>query len=829
MDISYYKKYEPIFGEWHIVKKIGEGAYGSVFEIERYDFGITYKAALKIISIPQSENEIKSIRAEGADEQSVRDYFREIVGDFVKEISLMSEMKGNSNIVSYENHKVVQHEDGIGWDILIQMELLTPLVDYIGTHTLEEKDIRKLGIDLCRALVVCHKNNIIHRDIKPDNIFISKNGDFKIGDFGIARTAEKTMSGLSRKGTLGYMAPEVFNGSAYGQTVDLYSLGLVLYYLCNNNRLPFYPNFPEKVTYSDKENASHRRMSGEAFPNPINFSKELANIIFKACAFHPVERYRSAEEMLKDLEGSTNVAAAVTAVTPTQTETFEKSVVETKTEVEETVMLAESEQQTVTEETVILTESEVTEYIQQEAGNTKSEEVVLPRTETNKTETGSDIVNEEQRNTKSSASLILGIVLVGIVILFVAKFVLPKRPSHQSSGENAISHSSDVTEPVVSETEPVISDDTEDLFDETDRVDYARFAMADLTEEEQQADIAFFAKRYEEAEKQYLSLENNPRVSYKLAKLYREMAWDWNYRDKEAYYYELAVKHGLESAEQGFPEASSMLGDLTWNFENNSHMESFLDFFGDKRNTSDYWYEKAEKDGLGFSSSYSESKMTSEAKRGSLYYLTMLEEDLSKEEFNSFFWNVIETTEINYWTVDIMNKLILDKADKSIEEGHCDDLEKIDRYLQKVNVIYPGALFYRVRGLYYILAAETFNDHFSGKTIDDCIDYLSIAYSIHDSMGNYNSLLLVSSGTEYYDYYENLSKLGEFSLDTKKIIALIPDDEGYFYSSDYSGMVYYNYVQNRQVWINKEDIVAYFSSDSEETFENIRYYYEQSK
>ena len=54
MDISYYKKYEPIFGKWHIVRELGEGSFGKVFEIERRDFGGTYKAALKAITIPQS-------------------------------------------------------------------------------------------------------------------------------------------------------------------------------------------------------------------------------------------------------------------------------------------------------------------------------------------------------------------------------------------------------------------------------------------------------------------------------------------------------------------------------------------------------------------------------------------------------------------------------------------------------------------------------------------------------------------------------------------------------------------------------------------------------
>ena len=58
MDINYYKQYEPIFGSWHITRQIGEGSFGKVFEIQREDFGTTYRAALKAITVPASEAEL---------------------------------------------------------------------------------------------------------------------------------------------------------------------------------------------------------------------------------------------------------------------------------------------------------------------------------------------------------------------------------------------------------------------------------------------------------------------------------------------------------------------------------------------------------------------------------------------------------------------------------------------------------------------------------------------------------------------------------------------------------------------------------------------------
>ena len=184
------------FGDWQIEKSIGEGAFGKVYKITREDFGHVYDAALKVIEIPQSQSEVESIRNEGMSEESVTQYFHSMVEEIVEEFALMSRLKGNSNIVSYEDHAVVSKEDGFGWEIYIRMELLTPLFTYIREHTLTVRDVIQLGIDICHALEVCQKYNIIHRDIKPENIFVSDIGTFKLGDFGIARQLEKTSSGI---------------------------------------------------------------------------------------------------------------------------------------------------------------------------------------------------------------------------------------------------------------------------------------------------------------------------------------------------------------------------------------------------------------------------------------------------------------------------------------------------------------------------------------------------------------------------------------------------------------------------------------------------------
>ena len=303
MDASYYKKYEPIFGAWKIKKKLGEGNFGAVFEIEREDFGTTYHAALKAITIPKNESELESIMDDGMDASATQEYLEQFVEKIVGEFVLMSKLKGNSNVVSYEDHQVVKHENGVGWDILIRMELLTPMLSYFKTNNISKRDIIKLGIDMCKALELCQKYNIIHRDIKPENIFISDSGDYKLGDFGIAKEVEKTQSGLTKTGTPTYMAPEVYKGQPYGSSVDLYSLGVVLYRLLNHNRAPFMPQYPKPISYKDKEKAFIMRVSGQKFPMPSNAgSGRLAEIAMKACSYKPEDRYSSPTQMREDLE-----------------------------------------------------------------------------------------------------------------------------------------------------------------------------------------------------------------------------------------------------------------------------------------------------------------------------------------------------------------------------------------------------------------------------------------------------------------------------------------------------------------------------------------------
>lgn len=289
--------------EWEVTELVGAGSFGKVYKITRTGLNnFKEESALKVIRIPQNASDYQSALSEGMDDESVSAYFESIVSELSNEFALMSRLKGNTNIVSFEDYEVVKIPDDFGWEIFIRMEFLTPLTTYIAQNTITVKDVARIGADICRALELCEREKIIHRDIKPENIFVSAHGDYKLGDFGIAKRLENVSVSLTKKGTLSYMAPEVYKGQPYTSSVDLYSLGIVLYRLLNYNRNPFMPPYPERIHYNDREEARLRRMSGEEMAPPANAPEDFAKVILKACAYDPADRFPDAKSMRLAIE-----------------------------------------------------------------------------------------------------------------------------------------------------------------------------------------------------------------------------------------------------------------------------------------------------------------------------------------------------------------------------------------------------------------------------------------------------------------------------------------------------------------------------------------------
>ncbi|MDO4287154.1 MAG: leucine-rich repeat protein [Eubacteriales bacterium] len=291
-------QHEPLFGGWYLRGEIGSGSYGRVYRVEYQDlFGTVSTAAIKAIEIlpdhklAATPDKLKQLAYEAA----------------MSEVETLRRLRGLSNVVNMDDHAIFEIiEDGrvVGYDLLIRMELLQNVGRIMrrnGGRLQSVEEAKKLGKDICCGLIRCHQCDILHRDINPNNIFQNEFGDYKLGDFGIAKQLHGTLHAQTAIGTKQYVAPEVFNRKNgdlttdyYDARVDIYCLGLVLYQLANDGYLPFYY---EGLPRSAWEEAVMRRLSGEKLTPPSQADEVFSQVILKACAYKPEDRFASAQEM----------------------------------------------------------------------------------------------------------------------------------------------------------------------------------------------------------------------------------------------------------------------------------------------------------------------------------------------------------------------------------------------------------------------------------------------------------------------------------------------------------------------------------------------------
>ncbi len=181
------------------------------------------------------------------------------------------------------------------------------IMEYIDGITLKQyisekkgaiywKEATDISMQICSALEHAHSKHIIHRDIKPQNIMINKDGVIKVTDFGIARAANNVTTTMEAVGSAHYLSPEQARGGYTDQRSDIYSLGVVMYELFTG-RLPFDGETPISV-------AMQHMQADPIKPRAINpdIPQAIEDIILKAMSKEQRLRYESAAEMLADLK-----------------------------------------------------------------------------------------------------------------------------------------------------------------------------------------------------------------------------------------------------------------------------------------------------------------------------------------------------------------------------------------------------------------------------------------------------------------------------------------------------------------------------------------------
>ena len=242
------------------------------------------KYIVKVISIPASQTQLDALLLTGAykDPTSAMDYFKELTEGVLAEAECLKKLSKLEGFLPYDSWQVVPMErNRLGYDVYLVGQYKYSLERYMRRNTVSHLSAVNLGLDMCAALAIARRAGWIYVDLKPSNIFLADNREYRIGDLGFMKLDSLKFSSLPRKYCSRYSAPEAQDVMrTLNDTVDTYSVGMLLYQIYNNGQLPDEHHPPE-----------------EPLPAPANADYEMAEIILKACAPLPKDRWADPVEM----------------------------------------------------------------------------------------------------------------------------------------------------------------------------------------------------------------------------------------------------------------------------------------------------------------------------------------------------------------------------------------------------------------------------------------------------------------------------------------------------------------------------------------------------
>ena len=258
---------------YEILEKIGEGGMAVVYKARCNK--LNRFVAVKILKSDLASNE-------------------ETVGKFIREATAIATLS-DPNIVNVLD---VGNQDDLYYIVMeyVKGDTLKKVIKEYGTLNYEAAV--DVAIQIAKALDCAHRNNIIHRDVKPQNILLTEEGRVKVADFGIAKsTTTQTITNTTTiMGSAHYFSPEQAKGSVVDARTDLYSLGVVIYEMVTG-KVPFEADSPVSI-------ALKHIQEDVVSPKQINskIPESLSNLIVKAMDKEPAKRYQNAKEIIADLQ-----------------------------------------------------------------------------------------------------------------------------------------------------------------------------------------------------------------------------------------------------------------------------------------------------------------------------------------------------------------------------------------------------------------------------------------------------------------------------------------------------------------------------------------------
>ncbi len=238
------------------------------------------KYIVKIISLPATQSKLDALLLAGAftDRQDAVDYFKELADGVVEEAALLQKLSRHEGFVSFENWQMVPMEDDeTGFDIYLLSQYRPTLEGVFHNNEMTHLQAINLGLDMCAALSVSRRFGYLYSNLRPSNIYICNEREFRIGDLGFLSLDSLPYASLPDKYHSDYTPPEIRDAySALNSTMDTYAVGLILYQAYNDGRLP---------------------PVGIPLEAPCHADFALSEIILKACAVDPSERWQDPVQM----------------------------------------------------------------------------------------------------------------------------------------------------------------------------------------------------------------------------------------------------------------------------------------------------------------------------------------------------------------------------------------------------------------------------------------------------------------------------------------------------------------------------------------------------
>lgn len=238
---------------------------------------------VKIISVPASQVQVDALLLTGAcrSQEDAQSYFEGVAQRIVQEVETLQRLSEQEGFVPFESYQLVPMESQVGFDIYLLSPYKRSLERFFRRETMTHLKAVNLGLDMCASLAIARRAGYLYADLKPSNIFISEDKEFRIGDLGFIPMDELRYSTLPDRYRSCYTAPEMQDPFAQlNTTVDIYAAGLILYQAYNGGQLPFTGDAP-----------------AEELPAPEYADYEIAEIILKACAPDPKDRWQDPLDM----------------------------------------------------------------------------------------------------------------------------------------------------------------------------------------------------------------------------------------------------------------------------------------------------------------------------------------------------------------------------------------------------------------------------------------------------------------------------------------------------------------------------------------------------